>query len=60
MTSYLGIVLLIGLVGGVAMASIAGARRTESSFPAFIASTNPSTVGVFTMYRDPLLGLTTG
>lgn len=40
--SYLAIVLLIGLVGGVAMATIAGARRTQSSFPTFLASTNPS------------------
>jgi hypothetical protein len=59
-TSYLGVVLLIGLVGGVAMASIAGARRTESSFPTYVASTNPSTVATFTMYRDPELGLNSG
>jgi hypothetical protein len=60
LASYLSVVLLIGLVGGVAMASIAGARRTESSFPTYVASTNPSTVGVFTMYNDPGLGLPTG
>jgi hypothetical protein len=41
-TGYLSVVLLIGLVGGVAMASIAAARRTQSSYPTFIASTNPS------------------
>jgi hypothetical protein len=34
--------LLIGFVGGVAMASIAAARRTQSSYPTFIANTNPS------------------
>jgi hypothetical protein len=39
---YLAIVLLVGLVGGVAMASIAGARRTQSSYPSFLAGTNPS------------------
>jgi hypothetical protein len=39
---YLTLVLLIGLVGGIAMASIAAARRTQSSFPAFLASTKPS------------------
>lgn len=38
----LAIVLLIGLVGGVAMGAVAGARRTQSSFPAFLASTHPS------------------
>ena len=39
---YAAIVLLIGFVGGLAMAAVAGARRTQSSFPAFLASTNPS------------------
>ncbi len=39
---YLSIVLLIGSVGGVAMASIAGARRTDTSFQKFLQSTNPS------------------
>ncbi len=39
---YLAIALLIGLVGGVAMGSIAAARRTQSSYPAFLASTNAS------------------
>jgi FtsX-like permease family len=41
-SGYLAIALLVGLVGGVAMASIAGARRTESSYPTFLAGTNPS------------------
>ena len=39
---YLSIVLLIGLTGGTAMGSIAAARRTQSSFATFLASTNPS------------------
>jgi hypothetical protein len=39
---YLAIALLIGLVGGIAMGSIAAARRTQSSYPAFLASTNAS------------------
>jgi len=39
---YLAIFVLIGLVGGMAMASIAGARRTESSYPTFLTGTNPS------------------
>lgn len=41
-SGYLSLVLLIGLVGGLAMGSIAGARRTQSSYPKFLASTNPS------------------
>src|SRR5271170_6427318 len=39
---YLSIVLLVGLVGGVAMGSIAGARRTQSTFPAYLAATKAS------------------
>ena len=39
---YVAIALLIGLVGGIAMGSIAASRRTQSSYPAFLASTNAS------------------
>ena len=39
---YLAAALLIGLVGGVAMASMIAARRTDASYPKFLASTNPS------------------
>ena len=39
---YLSVVLLVGLIGGIAMASIAAGRRTQSSYPSFLASTNPS------------------
>ena len=42
----LAVVLLLGLVGGLAMGAVGGARRTESSFPAFLASTNPSDLTV--------------
>ena len=45
---YLSVVVLIGLVGGLAMGALADARRTQSSFPAFLASTNPSDMSVFT------------
>ncbi|MGO8863239.1 MAG: ABC transporter permease [Acidimicrobiales bacterium] len=51
---YLAIVVLIGLVGGLAMASIAGARRTQSSYPAFLAGTNPSDLNV--AVYDPATG----
>ncbi len=44
LSGYLSIVLLIGLIGGVAMAAVCAGRRTQSSFPTFMASTNPSTV----------------
>jgi hypothetical protein len=39
---YLSAVLLIGLIGGLSMASVAAGRRTQSSYPAFVRSTNPS------------------
>jgi len=44
--SYLALVLLVGLVGGVAMGAVAAARRTESSFSAYLASTSPSNLSV--------------
>ena len=47
---YLTLAVLIGLVGGVAMAAVAGARRTQSSFPTYLASTNPSDLGMFTEF----------
>lgn len=57
---YLAIVVLVGLVGGLAMASIAGARRTESSYPTFLASTNPSNLSFGTALLNPNLGYTSG
>jgi len=40
--SYLSLVVLIGLIGGIAMGSIAAARRTQSAYPAFLSATNAS------------------
>jgi ABC-type antimicrobial peptide transport system permease subunit len=53
----LAIVLLIGLVGGLAMGSVAAARRTASSFMVFWASTNPSDLTGATGLLNPELGL---
>ena len=39
---YLALAVLIGLVGGVALGSVSAARRTDASYPKFLASTNPS------------------
>jgi hypothetical protein len=47
LSGYLTVVLLIGLIGGIGMAALAGARRTQSSYPQFLASTNPSDVTMF-------------
>jgi hypothetical protein len=60
LSSYLSVVLLVALVGGLALASLAGARRTDSSFAVYLASTHPSTGGVISRYDDPQLGLDTG
>ena len=45
-TSYASIVLLVALVGGLALGSIAGARRSESAFPTFLNGTNPSDLAI--------------
>ncbi len=47
-TGYLTIVVLVGLLGGVAMGAIAAARRTQAAFPVFLASTNPSNLTLVT------------
>ena len=39
---YLSVIILIGLVGGLGLGSLAAARRTQSSFSVFVAATNPS------------------
>ena len=45
---YLALVLLLGFVGGLAMGAVAAARRTQSAFPAYLASTRPSDLTVLT------------
>ena len=42
--SYLAVVLLVGLVGGVAMGALAGARRSDSAFPQYLVSTHATTM----------------
>jgi hypothetical protein len=54
---YLSLALLIGLVGGLSMGSIAGARRTDSSFTVFWKSTNPSDLLGVTGVLNPTLPL---
>ena len=43
---YLIIVLLVGLLGGLSLGSIAGARRTESWYATYLDSTDPSDLAV--------------
>ena len=51
--AYLSLVLVLGLVGGVALGSLAGARRTASSFDVFLASTHPSDFNFLGGLYDP-------
>jgi hypothetical protein len=44
--AYVVIVLVLGALGGLALGSIAAARRTQSAYPRFLESTNPSTLEV--------------
>jgi hypothetical protein len=39
---YLTLAVLLGLVGGIALASVTAARRTDSSYPDYLSRTNPS------------------
>src|SRR5437868_15096458 len=43
---YLAVVLLLGAIGGVAMSAVAGARRTQSAFPGYLARTHASDLQV--------------
>jgi hypothetical protein len=56
-TGYLAVTLLVGLVGGVALGSLTAARRTYASYPAFLASTNPSDLFVLPQTSSPEPGL---
>lgn len=47
-TGYLALALLLGLVGGLAMGSVAAARRTQGAYPVYLAATNPSDLIVLT------------
>ena len=54
--SYLTIALLLGLIGGLAMGSLAAARRTQSSYSALLETTNPSQIVVATAIASPAIG----
>jgi hypothetical protein len=43
---YVSLVLLVGLLGGLGLGSLAAARRAQSSFSIFLAGTNPSDLEV--------------
>ncbi len=41
-SAYLTIVVMVALIGGIGLGSLAAARRTQSSFSVLLAATNPS------------------
>ena len=49
---YLGLVILLGLMGGVAMGAVSAGRRTRASFPAFL---NVNAIAP-TVFRSELTG----
>jgi hypothetical protein len=58
--SYVTVVVLVALLGGLAMGAIAGARRTQSSFPTLLAQSDSSTVQTLTGVYNPTIGQKTG
>ena len=58
--SYLALILLVALVGGLAMGAVAGARRTQSSFPSYMVSQNAAQLGQVTSVINPEIGSTVG
>jgi len=59
-TSYAVVALVVGILGGLSMTGVAAARRTQSSFTALLASTNPSDLGAITAVWNPSAGMRTG
>ena len=55
-SGYVTIVLLVGLLGGLSMASVAGARRTQSSFATLMARANSSQLFGLTGVYNPTIG----
>ena len=47
-SGYLALTLLLGLIGGLAIGSVAAARRSQDAYPAYLAATNPSDITVLT------------
>jgi hypothetical protein len=45
-SGLLAVVVLVGLIGGLAMGAAAGARRSQSAFPGYLASTHASDLQV--------------
>jgi len=49
---YLGTVVLLGIMGGLSLFALAGARRTQSAYPRYLRSVHASTMAVDTGQYD--------
>jgi hypothetical protein len=49
------LILIVSLLGGLALASLAGARRTQSAFPRFLEASNPSDIAIDEGSYNPAL-----
>src|SRR5438132_8173719 len=52
--SILALAVIVGVIGGLVIAAVAGARRTETAYPRFLASENALTLVVQVSSKDPL------
>ena len=52
-STYVGTILLIGIIGGLSLFAFAGARRTQSAYPRFLRAVDASTMTVDTGGYDP-------
>jgi hypothetical protein len=59
-TSYVSLVLFIAVLGGVAMGTVAGARRTETSFTTLLNSRDTSQLSGPIQVYNPQAGFDTG
>ena len=57
---YLSLVLLVGLLGGLAMGAVAAARRTQASVAVFLAHAHASDLNAFTAVLNPIAGAGSG
>lgn len=60
LASYVALVLFVAILGGVAMATVAGARRTETSFATLLNRYDSSQLVVPLQVYNPQAGFTSG
>src|SRR5438552_6351440 len=53
LAAILSLAIIVGVIGGVVVAAAAGARRTETAYPRFLAAENALTLVVQVGSKDP-------